>query len=245
MVGAGALQEKNRSFVAGAGEFLQSGERHEDPGAFSVFHDTGDVKIVLQHAQRLAHFDVLGARRPIIHEQVIRAVHIAPLKKDEPAGDRAKAFRIDTVDDVDAPGGIELQQNRSDRLHVSQLPQAVGDTDGHWRAAECEEDRSRRGLQHDIRAYAFDALGRFLHHPAGQAHDNYDQSDLDTDGQNAHHGPQRPMQNIRQNDAYDHGWGSCCPAPKFTSSVPAGCMRLKRSAGIPVLRASLVMTTES
>src|ERR1700730_18033100 len=108
MVGPGALQEENGSFVPRAGWFLQRGQLHEDPRAFAVIDDPGDVKVVLQHAKRFAHFYVLGSRLPIINEHVIPAFHIVPLEKYESTGDRGKAFRFDAVDDVDASGGIEL-----------------------------------------------------------------------------------------------------------------------------------------
>ena len=58
--------------------------------AFAVFHDSGDVKIVVQQPERAIHGYMLGLGRPVIQQNIVRALHVMAFEKDESAGNVAK-----------------------------------------------------------------------------------------------------------------------------------------------------------
>src|SRR5580698_5778806 len=99
------------------------------------------------------------------------------LVKNESAGNSVKTLLVDAINDFDA-AGIELRQHWRDRLHVFKLRQLIGDRDGHGRAAKGHQVRSLRRLNHNVRADAFNAFGRFGEEAAGEADDDDNERDL-------------------------------------------------------------------
>ena len=192
----------------------------------------------------LSTADVFGLRRPVIHQDIVRALHVMAFEENKSARNVAENFRIDSVNDVHA-GGTELQQDRGDGLHVLEFAQFVGDLDRHGRAAEREKDGSGGRLQHDVRADAFDALGGFLQQAAGEADDQDDERDFHGDSHSADEGAQGAVEQVAADEFTHHGCLVSAGSPTFTNSDPAGCSRLKRSAGIVSFKLTLVIFKSS
>src|SRR5882762_476978 len=173
-----------------------------------------------------------------------------PRDEDKTAGDRSKAFLVDSIDHFQTTGRVVLQQRGCDVLDVFQLLNFVADFDRHGGSAQAQ-DKSRAGrLQHDVGANAFDALGRFGEDSGSEADDENDQGDFDGDGDDADQSANRPMQEVAENQFAHHGWGSLAgclesaAAVTRTNSELAGCASWNRSAGNSALN-SIFMTCRS
>ncbi len=116
-----------------------------------------------------------------------------------------------------------------DVLHFGEF---ITDFYGHRRAAKSQKVRSIRRLQHDVGPDAFDAFGRFGQQTAGQPDDEDDQGNLDGDSHRANQRAQRTVKQIAGDQFTHHGFLFSVGSPTGTSSEPAGCSSLNRSAGI-------------
>ena len=194
MLRAGTLQEENGRFISRADQFLQRANGHEYSRALSVLEDADHAPIVIQHCVGIADLDVFCFRLPVVDKHVVRAFHIVALEKRKSPGHRTKAFRIDAINYFHTAGGIELEQRWRSSLHVFQLGKPASDFDRHGRAAEAEEYRGCRRLNHDIRADALDAFGAFLQQAGGQPDDQHHQRDLDGNGHHTNQSSKGPVQ---------------------------------------------------
>ena len=198
-----------------------------------MLDDAADAKIMVQQTIGVAGLHVFRARRPVVHQHVVRAAHVLAGQKNKAVGHGAETFRLNAIHHLHAVG-VELQQHRRHGLHVPHLFQPVPDGDGHGRAAKGQQHRSRRRLHHDVGAHAFDALGRLLQHAAGQADHDDDQGHLDGNRKHADDGAQGPMNHISQDQLADHGRSSA-GVPGANQLRPGGCARTNRSAGTSAL----------
>ena len=123
--------------------------------------------------------------------------------KNEPAGNSVKTLLVNAINDFDA-AGIELRQHWGHRLYVFELRQLCSDRHGHGRAAEGHQVGSLRRLNHDVRADAFDAFGRFREQAAGKAHDDNDERNLNGYGQHGDERAQRPVQDVLHDHVTNH-----------------------------------------
>ena len=77
---------------------------------------------------------------------------------------------------------------------------------GHGGAAERQKYRGGGRLNHDVRAYALNALGRLLHHAAGEPDDNDDQGHFHGHRKHTHNCPRiKPVNDIPEDHLADHG----------------------------------------
>src|SRR5258706_218248 len=212
-----------------------------------MLNDAYHMPVVIQEIVGLTNFQIFSLRRPVIDKQIIRAFHIAALLKDEASGNGAEAFRVNAIDDFHAAGGIELQQRWGNGLHIFELRELVADLDGHGRAAEAEKNGGGGRLDHDVRADSLNALGSLGEKTGGEADNQYDEGDFYGDGHHTNHGAQGAMEQVAHDEFAHHcgfspcGFSSAVSATR-TSSVPAGCSSLKRSAGRFSLRVSLMIS---
>ena len=219
-----------------AHKILKSRDGNKNARAFAVFDDSRDVPVVVEQVVSIANLQVLRARGPVIHQNVVGGLHVAAGEKNKSAGNFAEGIAVDAINNFHAAGGIELQESGCDGLHVFEILELVADLDGHGRAAEAEEDGRRGRLQHDVRSDAFDALCGFREQPGCEADNQNNQRHFDGDGDDTDQGPSGPVQQIAENQFTHHGCESLagCFASAVvltrTSSEFSGCASWKRSA---------------
>ena len=239
MLRPSALQEEDGSLVARADQLLERRERNKEPRALAVLDDARNAPVVVEDAIGLASSDVLRFCGHVVHQEVVRPFYVLALEKHEAAGDFAKALLVDSIDEFNA-GSIELKEHWGDILNVFQFFQLVSDLDGHRRSAEGQKHGRRGRLQHDVGADAFNALGRLCQQAGRQPHDYHHQRYFHRNRQHRDQRPQRAVEQIAEDEFAHHGFLSSASSPTRTSSAPAGCSSLKRSAGISSFSASFV-----
>src|SRR5258706_4503727 len=212
-----------------------------------MINDVYHMPVVIQEIVRVANLEIFSFRRAVVDKQIIRTFHVAAFQKDEASGNGSTAFRVDAVDDFHAAGGIELQQRRGYGLHIFELRELVADLDGLGRAAEAEKNRGGGRLDHDVRVDSLNALGSLREKTGSEADNQHDKGDFYGDGHHANHGAQGAMEQVAHDEFAHHcgfspGGFSSAVSTTRTSSVPAGCSSLKRSAGRFSFRVSLMIS---
>src|SRR5258708_5526507 len=137
---------------------------------------------------------------------------------------------------------MELQQRWGNGLQIFELRELVADLDGHGRAAEAEKNRGGGRLDHDVRADSLNALGSLREKTGSEADNQHDKGDFYGDGHHANHGAQGAMEQVAHDEFAHHCGFSPAVSTTRTSSVPAGCSSLKRSAGRFSFRVSLMIS---
>src|ERR1700730_17212978 len=203
------------------------------------------MKIMIEQAEGCSHLDVLRFGGPIVHQNIVRPRHIVPFEKDKPARNITETLLVDTINYVYAARRAELQQHGGNGLHIFHLAKLVANLDGHGGAAERQENGRGRWLEHDVRAYAFDALGRLLQQAASEPNDQDHERHLDAHSDHAHNRSDRTAPHVINDQLLNHGCVPACSSPTRTSSVPPGWASSKRSAVISSFTVSLRMRISS
>src|SRR5258707_8778055 len=105
-----------------ADKILECGDRDENARAFTMLDDPCDVPIVVEEIVSVASFQMLRTCGPIIHQDVVRRLHVVAGKKNKSACHFAEGFGVDAVNHLHSTGGIELQQYGCDGLNIFKLP---------------------------------------------------------------------------------------------------------------------------
>src|SRR5579864_3664800 len=108
MLGPRALNQENGGFVMRAHQVLERRQGNEQTCALSMLDDGNHVPVMIQDFVRVADFDVFSLCRPVVNEQIIRALQVTAVQENESTRDGAKALWLDPPNRLDHSCGIEL-----------------------------------------------------------------------------------------------------------------------------------------
>src|SRR5215469_16977389 len=123
-------------FALRADQLLHAAQGDVFARAFAVLHDAGHAEAAVPHGYLRADGHVVGLGKIVVDDDIVGLLKLASGYVRQWAGDFRERRRIDTVDGLDASGGVELNADGSDRRHMRQLAQNVGQLGGHRQAGE-------------------------------------------------------------------------------------------------------------
>src|SRR5260370_2433537 len=82
-----------------------------------MFNDGHDVPVVIQEIVGIAHFEIFCFGGPVVHQQIVRAFHVASLEKHESARNVSETLAVDAVDYFHSAGRVKLRSEE----HTSEL----------------------------------------------------------------------------------------------------------------------------
>src|SRR5439155_3023706 len=95
------LHVKQRNPIHRTRHALRCLQRYEQPCAFSVFHNAGDLERVVQELHWIDNIDVSGMRINVVHDDFIRRRERPALVPNEAATNLVELVNIDTVNDLE------------------------------------------------------------------------------------------------------------------------------------------------